>query len=91
MEDKKRDLQPDEVMVETVASAISIGSELPQYEGKARLGYPSQYPKMIGYENVGYIAKTGSSVDSLEVGQRVIGFYGYRTHAIVHHKSVVPI
>ncbi|MEL6322014.1 MAG: zinc-binding alcohol dehydrogenase, partial [Cyanobacteria bacterium J06626_14] len=91
VEEPKRDLMPCEVLVETIASSISIGSELPQYEGQARLGYSVTYPKMTGYENVGYVIQIGSAVTALEVGQRVIAFYGYRTQAIVPQDSVVPI
>ncbi|MEO0597865.1 MAG: alcohol dehydrogenase, partial [Chloroflexota bacterium] len=57
IEQQDRILNPNEVMVETIASAISIGSELPQYAGTARSGRAVQYPKMTGYENVGRVVE----------------------------------
>lgn len=87
----QRELKPYEVRIKTIASSISIGSELPQYEGDARLGYPPSYPTMTGYENVGIVMDTGSAVNTVQVRQRVIGFYGYRTEAIVQSNSIVPV
>ena len=72
-----------DVLVKTVASAISIGSEIPQYTGTARHSEPITYPRITGYENVGEVIALGKYVKDVEVGQRVVGFYGYRTHAIL--------
>ncbi|MEL6405656.1 MAG: zinc-binding alcohol dehydrogenase [Chloroflexota bacterium] len=91
IEQQDRILNPNEVMVETIASAISIGSELPQYAGTARSGRAVQYPKMTGYENVGRVVEIGSHVENVRVGQRVVAFYGYRTKAIVDCQSVIPV
>src|SRR5215469_2871021 len=77
-------LQPNEVLVQTTAGAISIGSELPRYLGTARSAHPASYPQMTGYESIGTIVACGSAVQQrLRIGERVVSFYGHRTHAIV--------
>lgn len=47
-------LQPGEVLVRTTASAVSVGAELPQYLGGERIATPHGYPRMTGYESVGW-------------------------------------
>ncbi len=91
IEESIRNLKSDEILIKTLASAISIGSELPQYEGKARLGYTKPYPMMTGYENVGEVVEVGDAVSHVKVGQRVIGFYGYRTHAIIRAEAAIIV
>lgn len=76
---------PDEVLVRSVLSGISAGSELLVFRGEApaateadatiealsgTLAYPVQY----GYSNVGHIQSVGSSVHEGLIGQRVFGF-----------------
>ena len=83
-------LQPDEVLVRTRAGAISIGAEVPQYAGTARSTDLPRYPYMTGYESVGAVIACGSQVKKLHVEQRVVAFYGHRTHAIVpEHKAIL--
>src|SRR5262249_59864984 len=81
----------DEVLVQTTAGAISVGSELPQYQGMARRSVPPHYPRMTGYESVGRVAACGSEVRGLRVGQRVVALYGHRTAAVVPARKVVPV
>ncbi|MGB1288046.1 MAG: alcohol dehydrogenase catalytic domain-containing protein [Aggregatilineales bacterium] len=80
-----------EVLVQTTASATSIGAELPQYRGDARSDSPTTYPKMTGYENVATVVATGKSVENVIIGQRVIGFYGYQTHAVMSAQRLIPM
>jgi alcohol dehydrogenase len=76
-------LQPHEVLIQTTSGAISIGSELPIYYGTARRTEPIRYPCMTGYESAGVVIGCGSHVQRFQVGDRVIAFYGHRTHAII--------
>lgn len=81
----------DEVLVQTTAGAISIGSELPLYRGTARSGAPATYPRMTGYESVGRVVARGAAARPLRVGERVVAPYGHRTHGIVpQEKAIVP-
>ncbi len=77
-------------MVETIAGAISIGTELPHYLGTSR-GVDLQLPVMTGYESVGRILQCGPGVHHLVPGDRVVSFYGHRTHAIVPSKKAIPV
>src|SRR5436190_21687835 len=82
-------LKADEVLAQTKAGAISIGSELPQYLGTARSTAPPHYPKMTGYESIGNVIACGSAIQHLHAGDRVVAFYGHRTHAIVPEAKAI--
>ncbi len=84
-------LQSSEVLLQTIAGAISIGSELPQYGGTARSSTPATYPRMTGYESLGIIIACGSAVRRLHVGDRVVTFYGHRTHGIVPETRAIAV
>ncbi|HVU68309.1 MAG TPA: zinc-binding alcohol dehydrogenase [Ktedonobacteraceae bacterium] len=76
-----------EVVVETRVSAISIGSELPLYQGIMSVSHP----RRMGYENVGRVVACGPSVQHLRPGDRVVGFYGQRTLALVPEHMLLPV
>jgi alcohol dehydrogenase len=84
-------LQPHDVLIQTTTGAISIGSELPMYRGTARSTEPIRYPRMTGYESAGVIIARGSNVQSLQVGDGVIAFYGHRTHAIIPETKAIAV
>ena len=83
--------QPDEVLVRTTAGAISIGAELPQFRGIARGRKSAHYPRMTGYESVGKIVACGEAVERLHIGDRVVAFYGHRTHALVREAKAIIV
>lgn len=74
---------PDDVLVRTEADAVSVGAELPQYLGIEREIIERGYPRMTGYESVGTVIEVGEHVRELAPGDRVVAFYGHRTHAVV--------
>jgi len=84
-------LQPGEVLIQTTSGAISIGTELPQYCGTARSTAPAHYPRMTGYESIGTIITCGSAVQRLSTGDRVVAFYGHRTHGIVPEGKAIAV
>jgi alcohol dehydrogenase len=84
-------LKADEVLVQTKAGAISIGTELPQYLGTDRSAVSPHYPKMTGYESIGRIIACGSAIQRLHVGDRIVAFYGHRTHAIVPEAKAIVV
>ncbi len=81
---------PNELLIETIRGAISLGTELPIYWGTHR-GDPLTFPRMTGYENVGRVLARGAAVTDVVVGQRVLGFYGHRTHALLPREQIVPL
>lgn len=84
-------LQPDEILVQTTTGAISIGAELAQFRGTYRGSHASHFPRMTGYESVGSILACGEAVQNLHVGQRIVSFYGHRTHAIIPTNKAIPV
>jgi alcohol dehydrogenase len=81
---------PDELLVETLAGAISIGTEVPHYLGQSR-GIAPHYPAMTGYESVGRVLAQGSEVTHVSPGDRIFSFYGHRTHAIIPMTKAIPV
>jgi|SRR5690242_5852180 len=82
---------PGQVVIETTAGAVSVGTELPEYLGTARHSAPPRYPRMTGYESVGIVVAVGAGVTRPRVGERVFGFYGHRTRALVAAEKAIPI
>ena len=84
-------LQPDEALVRTTAGAVSVGTELPQYTGAERATVRRQYPRMTGYESVGVVVERGAAVQGLEIGDRVVAFYGHRTLGVVPALKAIKV
>jgi len=80
----------DEVLVQTLAGAISIGTELPHYLGQSR-GIAQQYPAMTGYESVARVLACGAGVSAVQPSDRIFSFYGHRTHAIIPAAKAIPV
>jgi 3-hydroxyethyl bacteriochlorophyllide a dehydrogenase len=62
---------PDEVVVDTKFSSISAGTERLLFSGKLP-GFPMlRFPLVPGYESVGVVARVGSQVEGVAVGDEV--------------------
>lgn len=88
-----QDLEDDEVLVETLYSGLSSGTEMQFYLGTApffdkkqdkQLGLfvkadsaTVRYPLSYGYENVGKIIEVGKNVTNLKVNDVVASYYGH--------------
>jgi 2-desacetyl-2-hydroxyethyl bacteriochlorophyllide A dehydrogenase len=92
----------DEVLVETVASGVSPGTEMLVYEGdvpeemavddtidslEGTFGYPVQY----GYAAVGRVAATGADVDGERVGDLVFAFNPHESHFRASPEELQPV
>ncbi|RLQ89867.1 zinc-binding alcohol dehydrogenase [Planomicrobium sp. Y74] len=77
------ELAEDEVLIRTIATAISIGAELPQFQEQDLTNPIPDYPRKVGYESFGEILQTGSSVESLKTGDKAIAFYGQKNLGVV--------
>ncbi|ERG66968.1 alcohol dehydrogenase catalytic domain-containing protein [Exiguobacterium chiriqhucha] len=81
-------LAPDEVLIQTITTSVSIGAELPQYEATDLTDPSPDYPRKVGYESYGVIMNVGTEVTSLHIGDRVLAFYGQQSYGIVsEHKA----
>ena len=84
-------LAPDEVLVQTLASAISPGTELLIYRGQAPtdipldetipdLAHQFRYPLKYGYAAAGRVIEVGSSVDAAWQGRLVFSFQAHESY-----------
>jgi 2-desacetyl-2-hydroxyethyl bacteriochlorophyllide A dehydrogenase len=96
------DPDPGEVLVDTVASGISPGSELLVYRGECPADMPVdesldalsgtfEYPVQYGYAAVGEVAATGRDVDADWVGRRVFAFEPHADRFTAPLDAVVPV
>ncbi|WP_175987379.1 zinc-binding alcohol dehydrogenase [Bacillus sp. Marseille-Q1617] len=86
-----RPLENDEVLVKTIAGAISIGAELPQYLEMDITERQPRYPKETGYENYGEIVEVGEGVASLKKGDRVIASFGHKDYGIIGEQKAIQV
>lgn len=71
-------LQPNEVYVETDASALSTGTDRGNYEGAEQVPGAPGYPRWVGYSQAGTVVKVGSAVASYKPGDRVFSMQSHR-------------
>ncbi|WP_242319792.1 zinc-binding dehydrogenase [Bacillus cereus group sp. BfR-BA-01349] len=86
-----KDIQDDEIIVKTIAGAISIGAELPQYKESDVTDTNPIYPKKTGYESYGEVIQVDNKVTNLNVGDKVVSFYGHETIGIVKGDKVIRV
>ena len=86
-------LKPDEVLVRTLYSAISAGTEMLVYQGKLPSGmaldagldmlkHQQTWPLQYGYAAVGQIEQTGDQLQSDWIGKQVFAFQPHASHFI---------
>jgi alcohol dehydrogenase len=83
--------QPDEVLVKTVFSSISTGTEVAQFTGEDPIAAERPLPRKLGYENVAEVMLCGSRVQEFRPGGYVVGTYGHRDYALVPAHQLIPI
>ena len=92
-------LKEDEVLVETVCSAISAGTEMLVYRGQFpqmqdvndAFSSDLKYPLAYGYACVGKVCELGKSVNSEWKDKFVFAFQPHTSSFIVHPSSLIPI
>jgi len=96
------ELGADEVLVETVCSAISAGTEMLVYQGRfpreletdsviSSLREGFKYPCAYGYACVGKIRETGSQADKSMRDQLVFAFQPHTSYFIANPNSLLPL
>ncbi|MCW8893341.1 MAG: zinc-binding dehydrogenase [Deltaproteobacteria bacterium] len=93
----------DEILVRTLCSGISAGTEMLVYRGQlpqdqvldSNMEYlenqSTTYPLQYGYANVGRVEAAGHKVDKGMVGRHVFALQPHATHYISKVKAVVPL
>lgn len=95
-------LGADDVLVETVCSAVSAGTEMLIYRGRfprdieldsviSALRGPCEYPLAYGYAVVGVVRETGTQVDRSWHGRRVFSFQPHTSHFVAQPESLLSI
>lgn len=86
-------LEPDQVYVETEVSALSTGTDLGNYLGNStELPGAPDYPRTVGYSNVGMVRAVGSQVTQPRVGQRVFSLKPHQSAYIARSSELlVPV
>ena len=92
---------PDQVLVETVCSAISPGTEMLVYRGEfpdlpvdlniESLSGDFSYPLCYGYSCVGRIIANGSQVSQEWLDRLVFAFQPHCTHFLARVESLLPV
>jgi 2-desacetyl-2-hydroxyethyl bacteriochlorophyllide A dehydrogenase len=92
-------LKEDEVLVETICSAISAGTEMLVYRGqfphiadlRDDLSNELKYPLAYGYACVGVVRETGTQVDKSWRDKLVFAFHPHTSSFTLHPSSLIPI
>ena len=90
-------LGADDVLVETICSAISAGTEMLVYRGEFprlkdahdNLSSDLNYPLAYGYACVGRITETGKEVDKSLLDKIVFGFQPHTSAFICHPSALI--
>lgn len=96
LEVEEREPKENEVVVETMVSTISCGTERANLTGDpnvAATGGPvTSFPRVSGYSSAGIVVKKGSAVKSVDIGDRVVVCWGcHKEHNIMPESNVVKI
>lgn len=95
-------LGADDVLVETICSAISAGTEMLIYQGRfpqdletdpviSTLRGSFKYPVAYGYACVGRVKEVGKKVSSDWLNRLVFSFQPHTTHFISKAESIFPL
>ncbi len=93
------DLKEGEVLVETICSAISAGTEMLVYRGQFphladahdNVSSDLNYPLAYGYACVGRVTDIGKSVNGNWKDRLVFAFHPHASSFIIHHSSLILI
>jgi 2-desacetyl-2-hydroxyethyl bacteriochlorophyllide A dehydrogenase len=91
-----------QLLVQTICSGISPGTEMLMYRGLfphdlpadstiESLSKPLQYPFQYGYASVGRVIACGQAVDQAWLGQRVFAFHPHESHFLTYPQTLFAI
>ena len=95
-------LKDDEVLVETICSAISAGTEMLVYQGRfprdletdsaiSSLRGGFEYPLSYGYACVGKVVDVGNEANKEWLNKFVFAFQPHSSHFILHPSSLILV
>ena len=81
------DPKPDEILVQTIVSLISTGTESlcfrSDFDADSRWASAMRFPQSPGYSNVARVVKIGTGVTDFQEGDRVFNVSNHRQFALV--------
>jgi len=89
----------NEVLVETICSAISAGTEMLVYRGEFPhmadlhddVSSDLNYPLAYGYASVGRVVEVGKLVNQEMINKLVFAFHPHASHFIADPNSLIPV
>ena len=86
----------NEVMVETMVSTISCGTERANITGDPNINAFGasgvMFPRTSGYNSAGIVVKKGADVKNIDIGDRVVVYWGqHKKYNVVPEENVVKI
>lgn len=82
----------DEVVVETFFSTLSCGTEKANITANIGIPGPVSFPRKLGYSSAGVVVEKGENVKNIELGERVIVYWGtHSKYNTMPEKNVVKI
>lgn len=90
------DIRSNAVVVKTIVSTISPGTERANYIGEKNVsigaGGNVPFPRECGYSSAGEVIKVGANVKKVKVGDRVVVYWGkHMNYNVVPEDNVVKI
>lgn len=87
---------PNEVMVKTMFSTISCGTERANITGDPNVNADGAsevvFPRTSGYSSSGIVIKKGADVKGVDIGDRVVVYWGkHKSYNVVPEEQVVKI
>lgn len=82
-------LKDNELLAETVCSALSAGTEVAAWRGAPPLRPGPVYPRLVGYCNVAEVVACGSAVTRFKPGARILTFQSHRSAFICREDEVI--
>jgi 2-desacetyl-2-hydroxyethyl bacteriochlorophyllide A dehydrogenase len=86
---------PGEVLVRTICSLISTGTEMNLYSGQSQPGTVwaemSDYPRLTGYSNIGEVIAVGEGVSQSWLGLRVHNHGKHQAYTLADASKICPV
>jgi threonine dehydrogenase-like Zn-dependent dehydrogenase len=83
-------LEPGQIYVETEVTALSTGTDLGNYLGRStEIPGAPDYPRPVGYSNVGIVRAVGPNVKHLAIGQRVFALKPHQSAYIAQSSEML--
>ena len=78
-----------EVWVETIVSALKIGTDRGNYEGAEQVPGAPDFPRWVGDSNLGVVKGVGRAVTKFSIGDRVVTRYPHQSEYIANDDEMI--